>query len=138
MLGSNDFQSLHAHVAWHSGEGLAALVQAIRGAPIEPGMPVPQVLVVAPPAIRAPRGAIAPKFVGGDRKSEGLAEALRAVAEAHACAFFDAGSLVSASLVDGVHLDADAHELLGRELAARVEPLLTAHRPPRHGAARPA
>src|SRR5512143_3882399 len=49
MLGTNDFQSMHAHTAWHSAQGVAALVGAIRRAPIEPGMPVPAILVVAPP-----------------------------------------------------------------------------------------
>ena len=49
MLGTNDFQSMHPHQAWHSAQGTRCLVQAIREAPIEPGMPVPPVLVVAPP-----------------------------------------------------------------------------------------
>src|SRR5204863_6908437 len=40
MLGSNDFQSMHQHTAWHSAFGTAALVDAARRAPIEPGMPV--------------------------------------------------------------------------------------------------
>ena len=65
MLGTNDFQSMHPHDAWHSAQGIAALVTAIRQAPIEPGMPVPPVLVVAPPPIQEPRGPIAPKFAGG-------------------------------------------------------------------------
>lgn len=41
MLGTNDFQSMHAHNAWHASHGILALVHAIRTAPIEPGMPVP-------------------------------------------------------------------------------------------------
>src|SRR5690554_2982652 len=50
-LGTNDFQSMHALNAWHSAQGLAALVRAARAAPLEPGMPVPAVLVVAPPPV---------------------------------------------------------------------------------------
>lgn len=60
MLGTNDFQSMHAHNAWHSAQGMAALVDAVRGAPIEPGMPTPRILIVAPPAIQKPKGPIAP------------------------------------------------------------------------------
>ena len=56
LLGTNDFQSMHAYNAWHSAQGIAALVSAIRSAPIEPGMPVPPVLVVAPPLIGSPKG----------------------------------------------------------------------------------
>src|SRR5882757_10210321 len=61
MLGTNDFQSVHPHTAWHAAQGIAALVNAIRQAPIEPGMPVPPVMVVAPPPIETPRGPIARK-----------------------------------------------------------------------------
>src|SRR5436309_12189759 len=47
MLGTNDFQAMHPHDAWISAQGMAALVGAIRQAPIEPGMSIPPVLVVA-------------------------------------------------------------------------------------------
>src|SRR5688572_31406029 len=38
MLGTNDFQSMHPHGAWHAAQGVATLVGAIRNAPIEPGI----------------------------------------------------------------------------------------------------
>lgn len=88
MLGANDFQSLHPHNAWHSSQGIAALVQAIRLAPIEPGMPVPPVLVIAPPPLLNPAGPIAPKFAGGEAKCVGLADAYRGVCRELRCAFF--------------------------------------------------
>jgi len=124
MLGTNDFQSMHPHDAWHSSQGVAALVTAIRTAPIEPGMPVPQILVVAPPPIRTPKGPIAPKFEGGERKCVGLADAYRKVCDELRCRFFDCATVVSTSNVDGVHLDAEQHLVLGRALAEVVEPLL--------------
>lgn len=124
MLGTNDFQSVHAYDAWHSSQGIAALISAIRTAPIEPGMTVPQVLVVAPPPIRTPKGPIAPKFRGGDRKCAGLAEACKSVCDELGCRFFDSGTIISTSNLDGVHLDADQHLILGRTLSQVVEPLL--------------
>jgi len=117
MLGTNDFQSMHPHDAWHSAQGIAALVAAIRTAPIEPGMPVPPVLVAAPPPIRNPRGPIAPKFAGGEAKCAGLADAYRQVARDLSCAFFDCAGVTSSSAVDGVHLDADQHLKLGEAMA---------------------
>src|SRR5947207_5160538 len=45
MLGTNDFQSVHENSAWQSAQGIAALVGAIRRAPIEPGMPAPRILI---------------------------------------------------------------------------------------------
>jgi lysophospholipase L1-like esterase len=124
LLGTNDFQPMHTNNAWHSAQGVVALVREIRCAPIEPGMPVPPVLIVAPPALAAPKGAIAPKFEGGDRRSVGVAAAYREVADALGCPFFDAGAVVRASAVDGVHLDAEAHLALGDALADVVRPLL--------------
>ncbi len=124
LLGTNDFQSMHPYNAWHAAQGIAALVAAIRQAPIEPGMPVPDVLVVAPPPLGEPRGPIAPKFAGAATKCAGLAEAYREVAGALGCPFFDAGTVTSASRVDGVHLDADQHLALGAALVEVVRPLL--------------
>ena len=124
MLGTNDFQSMHEHNAWHSSQGILALITAIRTAPIEPGMPVPQILVVAPPAIQTPKGPIAPKFKGGERKCLGLAAAYRKVCEEADCHFFDAGSVITSSNVDGVHVDAEQHLTLGNELSQVVRPLL--------------
>ena len=131
MLGTNDFQSMHPHVAWHSAQGIAALVRAIRAAPIEPGMPVPPVLVVAPPPFDDPRGPLGPKFAGAAEKSVGLAAAFAEVAAELGCAFFDAGRVTPASRVDGIHLDADQHGVLGRALAEVVRPLLASGPPSR-------
>jgi lysophospholipase L1-like esterase len=123
-LGTNDFQSMHTNGAWHAAQGMAALVRAIRCAPIEPGMAVPPVLIVAPPSIGEPRGTIAPKFAGGERRSAGVGAAYREVAVTLGCLFFDAGAVVQASAVDGVHLDAAAHLALGEALAGVVRPLI--------------
>ena len=125
MLGTNDFQSVHPHTAWHAAQGVATLIRAVRQAPIEPGMPVPPILVVAPPPIEAPRGPIASKFAGAPEKCAGLAKEYREVCTAMNCHYFDAGAVTSASRVDGVHLDADQHALLGRALASVVAEIIT-------------
>lgn len=122
-LGTNDFQSVHQLTAAHSAQGIAALIRAIRQAPIEPGMPVPAVLIVAPPRIENPQGAMAAKFADAGRKSHGLAAAFAAVAAELGCAFFDASSVTGTSIIDGVHLDADQHLALGRALAQHIERL---------------
>jgi len=117
MLGTNDFQFAHAqNNAWAAAQGVAALVTEIRNAPIEPGMPVPPVLVVCPPPIGPPRGLIAAKFLGADQRCHGLADAYHEVTSALGCHFFDAGSVTAASRVDGIHLDADQHVALGTAL----------------------
>jgi lysophospholipase L1-like esterase len=116
MLGTNDFQSMHDHNAWHSAQGMAALIAAIRSAPIEPGMPVPKILVIAPPPIMDPKGSIAPKFEGAADRCRGLAAAYKQVCSELGCSFFDATAVTSSSVVDGVHLDADQHMRLGQAI----------------------
>ncbi|TMB23093.1 MAG: GDSL family lipase [Deltaproteobacteria bacterium] len=124
MLGTNDFQSMHAYNAWHSAQGIAALVDAVRRAPIEPGMPTPEIVVVAPPAIQKPKGTIAPKFQGAEAKSVGLADAYEEVARERGCDFFDAGRVTASSSVDGVHLDENQHRSLGLALVDFVGQVL--------------
>lgn len=125
MLGTNDFQFSHPYNnAWSAAQGIAALVNEIRKAPIEPDMPVPPILVVCPPPILAPKGVIAPKFSGAEKRCVGLAEAFRAVASDLGCQFFDAGSVTPASPIDGIHLDSDQHAKLGRSLANPVLSIL--------------
>jgi len=125
MLGTNDFQSVHPHNAWHAAQGVGALVKTIRQAPLEPGMPVPPVLVVVPPLIGAPQGAIAGKFAGAELKCAGLAQAYRDVCVPLDCPVFDAGSVTTSSRVDGVHLDSDQHLLLGKSLADVVVDMIS-------------
>jgi len=120
MLGTNDFQSMHPHTAGHAAQGIATLVTAIRQAPIEPGMPIPPILVIVPPPLLSPRGPIAAKFAGAADKSAGLADAYRVITSELGCHFFDAGSVTAASAVDGIHLDADQHQCLGKALARFV------------------
>ncbi len=125
MLGTNDLQFSHPwNDAWSAAQGISVLVREIRTAPIEPGMPVPDILIVSPPLIRSPRGALAPKFRGAEQRAIGMAEAFREVAGGLGCHFFDAESVTSSSAVDGVHLDADQHVTLGNALALTVRGVL--------------
>ena len=121
MLGTNDFQMVHDNTARHSAEGIGALIDAIRRAPVEPGMPVPPVLIVVPPAIRVPDGPVMPKFLGSEGRCVGLADAYGDIARLHDCMIFDAGTVTMTSHRDGIHLDADQHAVLGKAIADIVQ-----------------
>jgi lysophospholipase L1-like esterase len=125
MLGSNDFQCTHDNNAWLSAQGTAKLIQIIRQAPIEPGMSTPKIMVVAPPTITKPKGAIAGKFAGAKKRCFGLATELEKVAEEHDVYYFNAGSVTDASTVDGIHLDEKQHEVLGEAIAGAVYSKMT-------------
>jgi lysophospholipase L1-like esterase len=127
MLGTNDFQFSHPfNNAWSAAHGIAVLVNEIRKAPIEPGMPVPPVLVVCPPPISSPQGALADKFSGAAGRCAGLADAYRAISSDLGCHFFDAASVTTSSRVDGIHLDADQHMALGSALVGVVAEIVAA------------
>ena len=124
MLGTNDFQSVHSHNAWHSAQGIRTLILEIRAAPLEPGMPIPGILVIAPPEIQAPKGSMAAKFAGADVKCKGLAAEYRKTTEELNCHFFDAESVTTTSKIDGIHLDKDQHHVLGVAIGEIVSRLL--------------
>ena len=124
FLGTNDFQAVHNFNAWQSAQGLAAIVAAIRRAPVEPGMPVPPILLVSPPPLQKAKGRMALKFEGAEKRAVGLGAAIQSVADELGCHFFDAGSVTATSRMDGVHLDEDQHLTLGKALAAAIKPLL--------------
>lgn len=138
MLGTNDFQFSHPYnTAWTAGQGIATLVHEIRRAPIEPGMPMPPILVIAPPPIRsAPMSGsflsgsfqrpVALKFANAEAQSQGLADAYQEVCATLHCHFFDAATVTPSSAADGVHLDADQHLLLGKALESVVSHILAA------------
>lgn len=120
MLGTNDFQCTHNNNAWLSAQGTSKLIQIIRQAPIEPDMPVPEIMIVAPPPIIKPKGVIANKFEGAEKRSVGLAAELEIIAQVHDTHFFNAGDVTEASDVDGIHLDENQHQLLGQAIADAV------------------
>jgi lysophospholipase L1-like esterase len=125
MLGTNDFQFSHPYNnAWSAAQGVATLVNEIRTAPIEPGMPVPPILVISPPEIHFPQGPVAAKFQGAKDRCAGLADAYREVSSNLGCYFFDAGSVTPASRVDGIHLDSGQHLILGQALVDVLTPIL--------------
>ena len=120
MLGTNDFQTTHDNNAWLSAQGSAKLIDIIRQAPIEPDMPVPDIILVAPPKIVAPEGDIAEKFRDAENRCVGLVYELDKVAKDKGVYFFDTGKVTEASLVDGIHLDQNQHKMLGESIAEYV------------------
>ena len=124
MLGTNDFQKNHNHTAQDGKKGMRALIESIRATQLEPGMPMPKILVIAPPPILEPKGDIAAKFLGGEEKCIGLADAYAELCTELDCAFFDAATVTTSSKVDGVHFDEDQHLAFGHAITPIVAKLI--------------
>ena len=120
MLGTNDFQANHEHTALDAKDGMRALINAIRNTTLEPGMKMPEILIVAPPPILGPKGDIAEKFNGAENKCVGLADAYQALCQELHCHFFDAATVTTSSKVDGVHFDMDQHLIFGNAISRLI------------------
>jgi hypothetical protein len=65
-------------------------------------------------------------FEGGTEKSRLLGQRYREVAEREGAGFLDPGAVIRCSDLDGIHYEADQHELLGRSAAKAAREALDA------------
>jgi lysophospholipase L1-like esterase len=115
MLGGNDFKARFNRSARDIAQGAHALIDAVRASQL-PGHTAPRILLVSPPPVRE-CGWLSDVFAGAEARSPALADALAQVARSRNVDMLDAGLHVQVSALDGVHLDADAHRVLGDRIA---------------------
>ena len=123
MLGTNDLKHRFGVSSYDVARGLAWLVQMVRTSEFGPGNSPPAVLVVAPPPF-ATLGDFSQDFEGGTEKSQTLGRDIAAQATLKGFPFFDAGTIIRSSERDGIHLEPEEHEKLGRALARLVVELI--------------
>ncbi len=125
MLGTNDLKVTFGLAASDIAAGAGALVDVALASQCGPGGGVPEVLLVAPPALGAPSEVTELwGFAGANERSAALPRLYRTAAQRRGVAFLDASSLVAADRADGVHLAPDAHRALAHAVADAVRPLL--------------
>jgi len=66
-------------------------------------------------------------FTGGVEKSKKLAPYYQKVAQKYGCLFFDAGSVIQSSKLDGLHFDREDHKKLGKAVAGLVLDIFRSH-----------
>lgn len=119
MLGTNDLKRRIGVSAAEIAEGAGTLVDVVRTSGCGANGGVPEVVLVCPPPLgRVPQSQA--DFAGGWEKSRELAAAYDDVARRRSCGLVDAGAHISTSDVDGVHLDREAHAVLGSVVAQAV------------------
>lgn len=123
MLGTNDLQPYRRLTPAEVARGCAVLVDLARLAPRPSGTNPPEILLVAPPALKETSGLMAFVFDGAEQASELLPRAIEEVAEDRKCHFF-AADAVPITLADGIHLDEPSHQRLGSALAPLVRKIL--------------
>jgi lysophospholipase L1-like esterase len=123
MLGTNDLKARLSMTAGDIADGAGKLADLVRRSATGPEGLAPEVLLVSPAPL-AKLTWLTEMFEAGSAKSQKLAGEYARVAKAYGVHFFDAGSVISSSDDDGIHLDASAHKTLGLALAAEVRRIL--------------
>lgn len=124
FVGSNDLKVRYSVCAQDIANSAALLVQKAQKQ-IGDFTGEPKILLVCPPPLgEVSKGIFWNTFGGSEAKSKQLAEFFKGVAEVNGVEFVDAGSIVQSSAIDGLHLDADAHEKLGKAMAPIVKGMI--------------
>ena len=101
------------------------LIDIVRGHDYPLDEAVPEVLIVAPPALcQTAEPDFAALFSTGIGQSQMLASFYSDLADVEGCGFFDAGSVSQTTPLDGVHMDADNTRALGKALEPMVRMML--------------
>jgi lysophospholipase L1-like esterase len=123
MLGTNDLKRRFGLSASDIAQSAAALAAEARRIGRTAGGAAPEVLLIVPPPI-AELTDYDEMFDGAAEKSRRFGEYYRRAAGWSDLPFFDAGSVVVSSPLDGIHLAAEEHGKLGRAIAGEVRRLL--------------
>ena len=127
MLGTNDLKTrFGANGAFTIASGLERLVSTVRTSHTYGD--IPEILIAAPIAVD-PAYKNNPDLydiLGDDaaERSQSFAKAYEAQAKALGCHFIDAGKYGRPSKTDGIHMEAESHEALGKAFAAAVRSII--------------
>lgn len=122
MLGTNDLFSVPNPTAEHVVFGLQQLTRMAHAPAAEPGMPVPNIMIVTPPLPRIVPNSpypFAKVTLQIEAQAKRLPSLLQAFAHEHDCAYFD-GSHLMTDGSDGIHLAQDVSRKLGLGIADAV------------------
>jgi lysophospholipase L1-like esterase len=125
LVGTNDLKRRFSAGAFDIAGGAGVLVQIVQRSQSGPGWQPPQVLLLVPPPVARLAGTdFVEMFAGAEEKSKGFSCEFRRVSEELGCAFLDTSDVIASSAIDAIHWDAEAHQKLGKAVAARVRAIL--------------
>jgi lysophospholipase L1-like esterase len=124
MVGTNDLKHRFSLTAYDIAQGAGVLVDIVNKSDAGRMGKPPRVLLMAPPRL-GKLGEYAELFTGGTEKSRRLLIHFRSVAEEFGCDFFDTSTVIRSSDIDGIHLEEEAHQALGKAVAKIVRRILT-------------
>jgi len=118
MLGTNDLKMRFSVPASDIADGAGVLVGMVQKS--ETGVNgSPKVLLIAPPPVSKLTN-FAEMFQGAETKSKKFSQHYRRVAKEYGCHFLDTAKIIVSSDLDGIHLEKDEHQKLGKAAAHAV------------------
>ncbi|MBO6758184.1 MAG: SGNH/GDSL hydrolase family protein [Roseibium sp.] len=127
MLGTNDLQTRFGLSTEAIGRAMGRLLYAANQSTDDAEGRPPNVLLVSPAPLGKLAGTPYEAFFSGlesQRQSARLASVYKDQAELYGAAYFDAGSVVSVSPEDAIHLGPDMQAPLAEALAAQVKKMI--------------
>lgn len=122
MVGTNDLKVRYTVSAQDIANGVGIIVDKTLhqvGAFREAG---PKVLLICPPPLGPVENGVFGEMFGGNvEKSKKMPQFFEGVAKTYGVEYLDAGTLVKSSEEDGLHMQADQHEILGKAVADIVK-----------------
>jgi lysophospholipase L1-like esterase len=125
-LGTNDCNSSRNLTPEEIVAGYTKYLRGISWWAKHLGFPKPRIAIIAPPLIDEPASDKVFKniFNGSGAKSAALRSLIKQFTVDNKVLFFDASTVVTASPIDGVHLDIENNHKLGRALAQFIKEVL--------------
>lgn len=125
MLGTNDLKNVFGVSPSEIAAGVKFLAQAILTSDAGISAKPPRLLLMCPPTVGplAHLPDLEAKLTDALARSRQLPKHFEALAAALGCAYLNTQEIIAPSPVDGIHLDAAAHEKLGLALAAKIKAL---------------
>lgn len=123
MLGTNDLKNVYGVSPSEIAAGVKILAQTILASEAGLAGRAPRLLILCPPAIGqlSHLPDLEAKFTQAQARSLALPKHYGSVAAALGCAYLNTQEVITPSKVDGIHLDASAHQALGIALAKKVK-----------------
>ncbi|RBO86172.1 SGNH/GDSL hydrolase family protein [Marinomonas aquiplantarum] len=115
MLGTNDLKRHFNVGAYEAAKGVEKLIAKSR-MPSDHGFPSPSLLIIAPPNILSPKGAMSESFSGATEKSQYFHQHYQDITSQNQCRFLNSAGVLQPSDIDGVHLDTQGNEQLANAI----------------------
>ena len=119
MLGINDLKKKYALSPRDIALGVRHLVSIVECSSLYGQNDKPRIIVLIPPSIKE-IGEGASMFEGGEENSKTLSNEFIKEFQHDDIHLIDASKFLTTSEIDGIHLDKDAHQLLGHEVAIKI------------------